>query len=281
MRDELAMYRNTIHKIDIRDVIGEFALPVNANRSGTRLLAVLEQIARSQPIGVRQLAREMSMDKSAAQRAVATLAEAGWLQPASHAARGWELSARILHIAHLAHGSNSLRLRARPVLNALRDLTGETAYLTIPDVDGFIVVEAAESHQALRMVVPVGSCLPTVNTASIGSALPYLPADQQEQLLIGLSDEERIAALRKPPSPTYRVGQDLRDSNSIAIAAPVFGVDGNAIGAIAICAVRLRTGEPEQERIGALLLEKARELSYFGSAELNPAALRKAIGGFG
>ena len=242
---------------------------------------MLEQIARMQPVGVRQLAREMSLDKSAAQRAVTTLAEAGWIQPASHTAKGWELSARILHVAHLAHGSNSLRLRARPVLDALRDMTGETAYLAIPDADGFIVVEAAESQQALRMVVPVGSCLPSMGSASVSSALPYLPSNQQEQLLDGMDREERIAALQKPPTRTYCVGQDLRDKNSVAIAAPVFGVDGNAIGALAICAVQLRTGEPELERIGAILLEKAQELSYFGSAELNPANLRKAIGGFG
>lgn len=256
-------------------------MPVNANKSGSRLLAVLEQIARSHPVGVRELARVMSIEKSAVQRAVTTLAEAGWIRPASDAASGWELSARVLHVAHLAHGSNSLRQRAQPVLDSLRDATGETAYLAIPDLDGFVVVEVAESRQSLRMVVPLGSSLPPDDTATLAAVLPYLTPDQRSQLLGEVPPDRFRQALRKSMEAGYAVGENLRDENSITIAAPVFGSHGEAIGAISVCAVRARTSPEQQASIGELLLEKQHELSSAGRTELHASDLRKAIGGFG
>lgn len=256
-------------------------MAVNANKSGSRLLAVLEQIARSQPIGVRQLARDMDMEKSAVQRAVTTLAEAGWIQPASNAASGWELSTRVLHVAHMAHGSNSLRQRARPVLDALRDATGETTFLAVPDLDGFVVLEVAESRQSLRTVVPLGSILPARDTALVHAALPYLTTEQREQLIGEVPQERLREAWSKAMETGYAIARDADDENSITIAAPIFGTQGEALAVVSVRAVSARNGPEQQEAIGKLLLEKQRELSASGHGVLNAADLRRAIGGFG
>ena len=256
-------------------------MPVNANKSGSRLLAVLEQMARSQPIGVRQLARLMETEKSAVQRAIATLAEAGWIQPASIAVSGWELSGRILHIAHLAHGSNSLRLRARPILDSLRDTTGETVFLAISDLNGFIVVEVSESRQALRMVIPVGGNIPANDTAPGQAVLPHLGLDQQVELLGRQPDEQLLVKLEQSRRQGYSVSEDASDENSLNIAAPIFDIHNQAIGTIVICAVQSRASADFQARYGTALVEKARELSYAGRTELHLADLRNAIGRFG
>ena len=257
-------------------------MPVNANKSGFRLLAVLEQIARCQPTGARQLARTMELEKSAVQRAVATLAEAGWIQPASDAASGWELSARVLQVAHMAHGNNSLRQRARPALDALRDETGETAYLAIPESDGFVVVEVVESRQSLRTVVPLGSILPADDRATLDAVLPYLEPDQRKQLVGEVSAERLRTVWRNAMETGYSVAEDAGDENSITVAAPIFGRHGEAIAVISVRAVRARTSTEQLERIGSLLLEKQGDLSFSGArSELRPSDLRRAIGGFG
>lgn len=256
-------------------------MAVNANKSGSRLLAVVEQIARSQPVGSRQLARIMEMEKSAVQRAVTTLAQAGWIQPASNAANGWELSARVLHVAHMAHGRNSLRQRARPVLESLRDATGETTYLAISDLDGFVVIEVAESHQSLRTVVPLGSIITTDDKATVDAVLPYLTPEQREELTGEVSAERLRAVWRNAREIGYSVAEDAHDENSITIAAPILGGNGEAIAVISVRAVRARTTAEQQKEIGKLLVEKQHELSASGRGELQPADLRKAIGGFG
>lgn len=256
-------------------------MAVNSNRSGTRLLAVLEHIARAQPIGVRELARAMGMEKSAVQRVVTTLAEAGWVQSASYKKGTWELTTRILHVAHLAHGTNTLRERAKPALEALREASGETSYLAIPDVGGLVVVEVAESPHSLRMVIPVGSNLTANNKPERGTALPFLSPQQQEALIDTGGHRNKQEEPEESAKPRYIAGHENDDDVSITLASPVLGADCSIIGVIAVCAVRLRLKGAEQERIGELVSSIARDLSHASRTELNADSIRNAIGGFG
>ena len=118
------------------------------------MLTVFERTAALQPIGVSALARELGADKSAVQRDLMTLADAGWIRPAPGGQ--WELTPHILTLARPPHSSDNLRQRARLALERLRSETGETAYLTVPDGDQFVVLDALESEHLLRMVQPVG-----------------------------------------------------------------------------------------------------------------------------
>ena len=67
-------------------------MTVKRSRSGSRVLAVLEAIARHQPVGVSTLARELATDKSAVQRAIMTLADSGWIHPAARSPTRWQLT---------------------------------------------------------------------------------------------------------------------------------------------------------------------------------------------
>ena len=71
-------------------------MPVKRSQSASRVLAVLEGIARHQPIGVSDLARLLDADKSAVQRAIMTLADEGWIHSASGSPSKWQLTAHIL-----------------------------------------------------------------------------------------------------------------------------------------------------------------------------------------
>src|SRR5687768_1570267 len=102
------------------------------------MLAVLEEIARHQPIGVSDLARLLEADKSAVQRDIMTLADAGWIGSAPATPSKWQLTAHILAVAHMGNMSSDLRQRARSALEALRDTSGETVLLTVPDIGRFV-----------------------------------------------------------------------------------------------------------------------------------------------
>jgi DNA-binding IclR family transcriptional regulator len=256
-------------------------LPVNANKSGGRLLAVIEQIARSQPIGVRNLARVMDTEKSAVQRAVTTLAEAGWIHAPAGPSGGWELTVRILNLALMSHGSNSLRQRIRPLLNSLRDETGETAYLAIPDTDGLVVTEVAESQQSLRLVVPVGVALPFRDSAAGRAILAHLPAGEREVLLGGAPTGEFADMLQQIVAAGHATICDSDANTAVSIASPVFDMQGRPVGALVISAVGARTSPENQARFSGLLYRAARDLSSAGQSEISLPDLRKAIGGFG
>jgi IclR family acetate operon transcriptional repressor len=245
------------------------------------LLAVIEEIARSQPVGVRHLARIMDMEKSAVQRAVTTLADSGWIHAPAGPAGGWELTARILHLAQMAHGSNSLRQRIRPLLNALRDETGETVYLAIPDTGGLVVTEVAESQQPLRLVTPVGVGLPLRDSAAGRAMLAHLPADERETLLGGAPSSEFDEMLQQIGVAGHAIICDSETGTTVSIASAVFDSHGRPIGAFVIYAVRARISPEIQARFGGLLYKAARDLSSTGHSEISMVDLRKAIGSFG
>src|SRR5439155_1147897 len=96
---------------------------VKPSQSGARILAALEKIALNQPMGISDLARALRANLSAVQRAVQTLADEGWIRPATGKPIRWELTPRIHTVSQHAYGGHDLRRRARRELEALRDAT--------------------------------------------------------------------------------------------------------------------------------------------------------------
>ena len=68
-------------------------MAVKRSHSAARMLAVFEAVARTQPIGVSALARDLGADKSAVQRDLMTLADAGWIATSPVGNGQWELTA--------------------------------------------------------------------------------------------------------------------------------------------------------------------------------------------
>ena len=70
-------------------------MAVKRSQSASRVLSILELVASHQPVGVSALAKLLGDDRSAVQRAVMTLADAGWSRVAPEPPARWELSAHL------------------------------------------------------------------------------------------------------------------------------------------------------------------------------------------
>ncbi|TAL02786.1 MAG: MarR family transcriptional regulator, partial [Rhodospirillaceae bacterium] len=186
-------------------------MSVKRSQSAARVLAVLEKIARHQPIGVSELARQLGADKSAVQRAIMTLADEGWIRAAPGTPTRWQPTARILAVAQTALGSDDLRHRARSALEALRDESGESVLLTVPDIGRFVVIDVVESRQLLRTVAPVGMVVPVRGSATSRAILPYMSREQQSELLGGAPDD----ALLKDFATTIARGYSVSSGDVI------------------------------------------------------------------
>lgn len=244
-------------------------MAVKRSLSAGRMLQVFERIAQRQPIGVSALARELGADKSAVQRDLMTLADAGWIRPEPAAAPGgtrWELTAHILTLARAPSSSDTLRLRARPVLERLRTETGETAYLTMPDTGGpdgdrFVVIDALESFHLLRMVPPVGIVVPLQGSATARAVLPHLPESEQSRLLGGPPDAALRAEFEHARALGYAVNAGDIVPGAIAIAAPILAAEGPPLGALVVTGPSERLTEERRPQIGRQLREAAQILN--------------------
>jgi len=237
------------------------AMPVKSSQSGARILFALEMIAEHQPVGVSELARLLDCNLAAAQRAIATLAEEGWIRMAIGKPTRWELTAHIHSVAQHALGSHDLRRRAREPLEELWRQTGESVLLNVTDEGKFIVIDVYESPHYVRSSPPIGLVIPARASATAWAMLPYMSVADQLKYLDEEPDDALRAILAETVERGYAVSRGDVFAGSTNIAAPIFEMDGRTIGAVLISIPNERAGPEEEKRLGALVLETAQRIS--------------------
>jgi IclR family acetate operon transcriptional repressor len=234
---------------------------VKRAQSVTRALSILDAIAARQPIGVSALAKLLDEDRSAVQRAVMTLADAGWIRTAPEPPTRWELSAHIFTIAHLPHSSASLRGRARRVLDELCDKTGETIFLAVPDLTRFVVIEAAESPHALRMVSRVGQVIDSPLSSTHRALLPYFDARRQGAVLGHAPTESDLNEFAATRARGYGLSAGDVMPGVTNLAAPIFDAHAEPVAALVVSGPSERLTPERHAEIGALVATAAATLS--------------------
>jgi IclR family acetate operon transcriptional repressor len=236
-------------------------MAVKRSQSATRVLSIFELVAAHQPIGVSALAKLTGEDRSAVQRAVLTLADAGWIRLAPDPPVRWELSAHIFTIASLPDSILLLRQRSRSILDSLRDQTGETVFLAIPDTTRFVVVESAESPHALRMATRVGMVIEPEQSSTGRAFLPYLSEERQAAMLGHSPTSGEKAQFAATLTRGYGLSADDIMPGVTNIAVPILGVAGEPIAALAVSGPSERITVERHDAIGRLLGIAAASLS--------------------
>lgn len=237
-------------------------MSVKRVRSASRVLAVLEAVAEHQPIGVGAIARLLDDDKSAVQRALLTLADEGWIRMAPGTPTRWEVTTRIHVLANTAQGYTELRNRVRISLDALRDETGESVLLVVPDVGRLVVIDVLESRQLVRTAPYIGMVIPGATSAGGKAVLAKMSAEQRVAFLQGPVDPDLEADLELVRERGWSLNDEDIVPGATSIGTAIVGPDGAPIAAIVISAPAARLGPDERERWGARLVHVAETLSY-------------------
>jgi DNA-binding IclR family transcriptional regulator len=232
-------------------------------------VAVLEALARGPEggVGVRQLATELSLSRSAVHRILQTLAEIGMARPLPSG--GYEVGATMAAWgAFLAHRHNLLSAGAH-VMERLVGSSHETAYLLVFDVQrhALQVVAARHCDQPVRYFLEIGTVAPLHRGAAGKAVLAHLPetdvatwpsdrsepetARSRQQLRADLEDTRRRG---------YAVsfGEQISDACGIATA---FFVDGAPAGAVTLTVPSFRMRKSLVKPYGSLVSAAGRELS--------------------
>lgn len=240
-------------------------MAVKRSQSASRVLSIFELVSAHQPIGVSALAKLLDDDRSAVQRAVATLADAGWIRLAPEPPVRWELSAHIFTMAHLPDSMTDLRQRARPVLEGLREQTGETVFLAIPDQSRFVIIESADSLHTLRMALRVGQVIGPRESATGRAFLPYLDAQRQAAMLGHAPDATDLAEFAATHARGYGLSAGDVMPGATNLAAAIFGAGAEPIAALVVSGPSDRLTPGRHDEIGRLVAQNAAALSR-GSA---------------
>src|SRR5262245_10840156 len=102
-------------------------------------------------MGVSELARRLNVSKPAAQRALQSLAESGWIRRSDEQPGRWVLTVKVVAVAAEVGSEFGLRDVARPAMRALVDSTGEATHVSVLDGLDVVTIDQVDSTQVLRI----------------------------------------------------------------------------------------------------------------------------------
>lgn len=180
-----------------------------------KTVAILDALATG-PHSVADLSASLDMSRPTVHRLVQALEHH---QLASRQFDGtWELGFRLIHWAR-SSSTDRLVAEAQPVLERLRDETGESAQLYQRLGQHRLCVATAERGSGLRDTVPVGSLLPMTAGSAAQILLAWNPDDWEQFDMTGAAFHADVLARVRKRGWAESVAE--REPGVASVSAPV------------------------------------------------------------
>jgi DNA-binding IclR family transcriptional regulator len=204
-----------------------------------RTMAILDAVefgARS----FTQIAEATGFTRPTTHRLIKAMEDHGLLTTVG--GRGYRLGPRLLALAATAMRDLPLRDLARPALERLCAVTGESAQLYIRDGDRRVCIDAVESPSELRTIVAVGASLP-LTKGSAGKVFLAWGEDPRGLAAVRLrgwaeSVGERAPGVASVSAPVFDPGGGLAAAVSVSGPADRLGAGGARYGPAVAAAAR-------------------------------------------
>jgi DNA-binding IclR family transcriptional regulator len=209
-----------------------------------RAIDVLDALAEARTeLGTNEIARRTGVNVSSISRLLSTLTTAGLVQYVPSTGR-YRLGIRIMQLANAARDSLDIRHLARPFLEELSGITGETSTLSLPAVHDLITIDFVPSPRSVRSVAQIGRNSVAHATAAgkvllaWGGQLPEGPLTAYTERTI--TDRDALAVeIERVRERRWAQAVGEREEELNAVAVPVLD---SADGLVAVLGVQGPTG---------------------------------------
>jgi DNA-binding IclR family transcriptional regulator len=199
-----------------------------------KAVVILDALERGGPTALADLASTTGLPRATTHRLAVALERHGLVTRDSGGR--FVLGPRLIELARAgAAGARSLAEAARPALMMLRDTTGESSQLYVPQADRRICLLSLESPHSLRTIVPVGAALPM----NVGSAGKVLSGDPQAR------------------HRGWAQSVEEREKGVASVSAPV-NVAGKVVAAVSVSGPIERTTRQPGRRYAGAVIDAAR-----------------------
>ena len=241
-----------------------------------RAVRVLRTLAERGERSLSELSRELGVSKSTLSALLATL-EQHALVERDEASRRFRLGPGIAKLAMAAAAAHvDVREAARPQLELLAELSGETAILHIPSGDGTVIAERVEPMHQLKVVAPLGHRLPAFAGSVAKMLLATLPEERAEAIVHArplpvftprsiVDPDAYLDDVVRARKRGYAVENEEYLVGVRAVSAPVLGRDG-AIGTLSVVGVGARMAGRTRELARAVSAAAAETSRRLGDA---------------
>ncbi len=242
------------------------------NASVTKAIDLLEELSRSRkPLALKDLARNLNLDKATAYRLLNSLRQKGLVQKIDNGGF-YGLGPKLLVLAEDYLRCFTMRDVVVPYLEQLVEATGETAiYCERFQYDSCVTIERRESPHHTRTVIETGVPRPLYVGSSAFAILAALP---QEEILSILSvknfekftpftitsQKQMLKKVEEIKRRGYAVSIQERYSYTAGVAAPCF-LSRDLVGSIAVIGPAERIRANGIEKTGKIVKKLAEGLS--------------------
>ncbi len=240
-----------------------------------RGLDVLEALGRSEgELKLSEIGAALDLPRGTAHRILGTLNRRGYARYDSRTRR-YGLGARTLILASMSR--QRLGPLARPFLEELVEVSGETCSLSCFDRDAAVYIEQAEPGRSVRMLAEPGDRVPLHATATGKVLLAHQPRELMQTFLKApelprftaktTTDTARLREeLHRIRQQGYATDLDEYEEGVRSLAAPIFNPDGQLLAAMSLSgpSSRLRTSRLDE------LIPHAKSIAATFSLNLDP-----------
>jgi IclR family KDG regulon transcriptional repressor len=243
---------------------------VKGAQSFTRSLNVLQMIADFDGAPtVTDLLVETELTRPTLYRILASLEAEGLIQRERD--KSYSLGLRLVSLSRKALAENDLRKIARPLLEKLRDETGETVHLALRSGDELVYIDKIESTATVRMTSTIGTRVP-FHSSGVGKAfLSALSPLEAEELIEGLempqitaytnTDKDVLrAVVAQSRVQGYVFDEQENEEGIVCFGAPICAVNGAPVASVSVSIPKFRL-QPDTDFYFVPLLKWTRQIS--------------------
>lgn len=244
----------------------------NRHNTASKVIMLLHALAaRPEGIGVRELSRELGIDKSAVSRLFEQLVELGVASQNGYSGR-FQVGPGLFALAATIHSRDTLWQAAEPIIRDLATTFNETCYLAVREGDEIIFRDKVDTTHNVRYVIDPGERVPLYAGAG-GRAVLSTMTDAEIRSVAersGLravtpntitSIDQLLAQAHKDAERGYSASQGERVVSGAAVAAPFFDATGSCSGAIVFTCPSQRFDPAQEPDIAAAVVAAARQLT--------------------
>jgi DNA-binding IclR family transcriptional regulator len=204
---------------------------------------------------VSELLRRVDLSRPTLYRLLRTLQRKQFLLASGDPQR-FRLGPAVAQLSHVWTAGLDLGTAAEPMMRRLRDETGETVALFVPEGAFRLCIAEMPSNQALSFRRGVGYRERLTLGASGKVILAYMPPP-----LPKLDSRRYARELALIKERGFAVSKDELIQGAVAVSAPFFDGTGRVAGSLSVFGPSARLGPSQVAKFAQLLLREAQEIS--------------------
>ncbi|WMS44651.1 IclR family transcriptional regulator [Acuticoccus sp. MNP-M23] len=247
-------------------------METGTNKSTAKLMRVLECFStRDRLLTVTEIAARTQLPRSTAHRAILSLKAIGLLdQDASREA--YRLGLKLLQLGVTVLHNMDLQTEARPLVEALGTLTGETVHLCVFDGERMVFVERAAGGRTGATNATITMELSPCHCTGVGKAALAFQDEAAIRRVIaagltGFTDSTLtepaalLAALAGIRTSSYALDMSEHRQGVHCVAAPIRAANGRVIAAISVSGEAARLPAERLHRLAPYVISHAAAIS--------------------